>query len=80
MISTTELFGPSCPCATNTSADAKKIAMKRRLCMNIIVDVRGMNVNMRGSEDPIEGILRLTPKALSNASLGQGAPGVVKKI
>jgi len=48
--------------------------------MNIIVDVRGMNVNMRGSEDPIEGILRLAPKALCNASLGQGAPGVVKKI
>jgi hypothetical protein len=41
-----------------SSATQKKIAMKRRLCMNGIVDVRGMNVNMRVSEDPIEGILR----------------------
>jgi hypothetical protein len=49
--------------------------------MNVIVDVRGMNVNMRVSEDPREGIfLRLAPKALFNASLGQRAPGVVKKI
>ena len=30
--------------------------------MNVIVDVRGMNVNMRVSEDPIEGI-SLAPKA-----------------
>ena len=37
--------------------------------MNVIVDVRGMNVNMRVSEDPIEGIFcALAPKALFNAS------------
>jgi hypothetical protein len=30
--------------------------VKRRRCMNVIVDVHGMNVNMRVSEDPIEGI------------------------
>jgi hypothetical protein len=40
--------------------------------MNVIVDVRGMNVNMRVSEDPIEGIFCLA-KALFNASLGQRA-------
>src|SRR5438046_10616782 len=56
MISTTEFFGPSCACATSVSAYAKKIAMKRRRCMNVIVVVRGMNVNVRVSEDPIEGI------------------------
>jgi hypothetical protein len=40
--------------------------------MNVIVDVRGMNVNMRVSEDPIEGIFCLAPKAQhSRASLGQ---------
>jgi len=39
-----------------------------------------MNVNMRVSEDPIEGIFCLAPKALFNASLGQRAPGLVKKI
>ena len=38
-----------------------------------------MNVNMRVSEDPIEGIFCLA-KALFNASLGQRAPGLVKKI
>jgi len=48
--------------------------------MNVIVDVRGMNVNMRVSEDPIEGIFCLAAKALFNASLGQRAPGLVKKI
>ena len=28
----------------------KKIATKRRRCINVIVDVRGMNVNMRVSD------------------------------
>jgi len=40
--------------------------------MDFIVDVGGMNVNMRFSEDPMEGnFVRLAPKALSHASLGQ---------
>jgi hypothetical protein len=40
--------------------------------MNVIVDARGMNVNMRVSEDPIEGILTFSAKgAAFKASLGQ---------
>ena len=32
--------------------------------MNVIVDVRGMNVNMRVSEDPIEGISYVSAKGV----------------
>ena len=60
--STTASFGPSCASAASVSVDARRIAVKRRLCMNVIVDVRGMNVNMRVSEDPIEGFFTFSAK------------------
>jgi hypothetical protein len=43
--------------------------------MNVIVDVRGMNVNMRVSEDPIEGIFCLAPKAQDSPRAWGSAPG-----
>ena len=48
-------------------------AMKRHLRMNVIVDVRGMNVNMRVGDKSAEGLLYvLSAKgAQFNASLGQ---------
>jgi len=50
----------------------KRIAVKRRRCMNVIVDVRGMNVNMRVSEDPIEGFFTFSAKgAAFITNLGQ---------
>jgi hypothetical protein len=45
--------------------------MKRRLCINVIVDVRGTNVNMRVNEDPIEGFTFSAKGAAFTASLGQ---------
>jgi hypothetical protein len=39
--------------------------------MNVIVDVRGMNVNMRVNEDPIEGFTFSAKGAAFTASLGQ---------
>ena len=47
--------------------------MKRRRCMNVIVDVRGINVNMRVGDKSAEGLLYvLSAKgAQFNASLGQ---------
>src|SRR6478609_6687928 len=46
-------------------------AMKGHLCINVIVDVRGMNVNTHVGASKRREFLHCAPKALCHVSLGQ---------